>query len=581
MGNGLYETYIPTKYTMPNAYTKVRTYTHRHFYMYRLYLFSACIFIVILLLLPLAPLFASELDTQGSTLPDALPEAITQNIDDTTMPVVTDEQPAIDTTPTSTDIIQQNEPISNDTTPPLPDPDPVSVSDQTVTEESLPLDTATNIEIIQYTDETTVSPRNAESVEVSASSSVMQPEIQNEYKTPTNAVTSQFEDSNLKDTQKISTATATISTISTISTSTVTQGDYISEVTNDENRFSFSKSECTLVGDEIFYCAKQSAKQTTESTNDRVFAEADAQGDKEIYIEKDEKRTQITSNIYDDDAPSYDQVSNIIVWHRLIDGRYQIISYNIDDNKETQITSDRFNNMYANRYGNVTVWQGWVGNDWDIFMLDGDTVKMITDNTIHDVSPRINGDHIIWQSFVNDVWVMQVYDIRTGKIKTAEGAQGSSIQNPRFVLVYDTKDNAGDVETRGFDLESGETVHLASTPAPVPEKLPDPEQTGEERALVAPTTHVKSKISDGDDIPDDDTDTTSTSTVDIVVPAFTETIASTTESTTTEIFDNASTTTDEIFIPNDASTLSNNASSTSHIEDVIVTPYTEPINITE
>lgn len=573
MGNGFCDTYIPTKYTMPKAYTKVKTYTHGQFYMYRLYLFSACIFIVILLVLPLAPLFASELDTQVNTTPDASQEMVVQNTDDTTMPTtVTDVQPSVDATSTSTDITQHDEAISNDTTPQTPDP--ILVSSSTITEESLLLDTATNTEIIQSTYETTVPPMNAESSGVSTSSNITQLEIQNEYITPTHASTSQSENLNHKDAQNEPTTTTTVST------STVTQGNYISEVTNDENRFSFSKSECTLVGDEIFYCAKQSVKQISESTNDRVFAEADAQGDKEIYIEKGGKRTQITNNTYDDDAPSYDEVSNSIVWHRLIDGRYQIISYNIDDKKETQITSDRFNNMYPNRYGNVTVWQGWVGNDWEIFMLDGDTVKMITDNTIHDVSPRINSDHIIWQSFVNDIWVMQVYDIRTGKIKTAEGAQGSSIQNPRFVLVYDTKDNSGDVETRGFDLESGETVHLGSTPAPVPEKLPDPEQTGEKRALVTPTTQVKSKISEGDDVPDDDTDTISTSTGDIVVPAFTETVASTTESTTTESFDNASTT-DEVFISNNESMLLNNASSTSHIEDVIVTPYTESINITE
>ncbi|MFZ2253485.1 MAG: hypothetical protein WAW13_04970 [Minisyncoccia bacterium] len=342
-------------------------------------------------------------------------------------------------------------------------------------------------------------------------------------------------------------------------------------VTTDENRFSFAKGECASVGDEMFYCAKADTATTTTHT-DRVFAASDAEGDKEIYIEKDGVVAAISNNSIDDDAPYYDALSDTIVWHRLIEGRYQIISYDIDREEETQLTSDRYNNMAPSRYDNLTVWQGWVGNDWEIFTLLDNELMMITDNTTHDIAPSVNGTHIIWQSFETGVWQMKVYDIRTKQVSTIEDTDGGSVENPRFVLVYDTKFESGDVETRGYDLVSGEVVSLGALPASVPKEIPDPDQTGEKRALVSPQTQPKTKVDEGDDgdgvgggddlLPEDDI-------TDIVIPALQGT---STEST----FSEEVTDIEDVLIP---AVATENASSTSHIEDIIITPFVEQISV--
>jgi len=296
----------------------------------------------------------------------------------------------------------------------------------------------------------------------------------------------------------------------------------VHSVTNNENRYTFSKDACTFAGDGVFYCVESSGDVAPHNM-DRVFSAPDSDGDKEIYVEKGGKIFAITSNTFDDDAPYYDEVSNTIVWHRLIDGRYQIISYDVNSKTETQITRERYNNMEPSRFGDVTVWQGWIGNNWEIFLLKDGVRTMITNNTTQDITPIINGTHVVWQSFEGGVWHMKVYDIYTGIIQTIEDSSGGSIENLRFVLVYDTKFETGDVETKGYDLHSGSVLTLGVQPTSVPDKLPDPEQTGEDRALVTssngqPKTKVVNEVDDdNDENTDDDIKIGET---DLIVPSF-------------------------------------------------------------
>ncbi len=348
----------------------------------------------------------------------------------------------------------------------------------------------------------------------------------------------------------------------TIPTTTVAE-QAVSVVTNDENKFSFSKNECTTVGDGTFYCATASETPTVLYT-DRIFSAIDVEGDKEIYVEKGGELSTITENSVDDDAPYFDEVSNTAVWHRLIDGRYQIVRFDFDTGEETQLTNDRYNNMQPSAFGDAVVWQGWVGNDWEIFFELEGTLTMLTDNTTHDIAPSVNGTHIVWQSFEGDAWRMKVYDIRSGAIDVIEDADGGSIENPRFVLVYDAKMDTGDIETRGYDLKSGTVLDLASRPTQVPEEIPDPEQTGEERALVAPSTQPKPKT---DTDTNDDVGTTTDNGLDegdLVIPALTDDVSGT---STPEISIEA----EDVVIPSYSEGTTTNE--VGIIEDLVVEPY--------
>lgn len=361
----------------------------------------------------------------------------------------------------------------------------------------------------------------------------------------------------------------------------------IESAETDGNPFSFSENECVSVGDGSFYCSSAEDAPAPLGT-DRVFSAVDADGDKEIYVEKGGELTAVTENFLDDDAPYYDERSETIVWHRLIDGRYQIVSYDLETAEETVLTNDRYNNMEPSRYGDVTVWQGWVGNDWEIMLMEDGEITMLTDNTWNDVVPNVNGAYVVWQSFEENAWRVKVYDTITGEVTTIDDAEGASVENPRFVLVYDSKRENGDVETKGFDLERKEAVPLSASPAPVPESIPDPDQTGEDRALIQTVTQLKPKTEGEEDVPDDvpmaggepnPTGSTTTPSVisDVVIPPFDA------GTTTEELHEEApaeETAPDtghieDVVIP--ATPATGDASVTDHIEDVTVTPYVEPI----
>lgn len=291
-----------------------------------------------------------------------------------------------------------------------------------------------------------------------------------------------------------------------------------------ESSSAFDQSNCIRLGSGAYYCPSTAKDAVTMGTN-RVFSAQDADGDREIFVERDNQIIQITTNQFEDDAPFYDEISDTFVWHRLIDGRYQIMSYNTEQALEVQVTNDRFNNMEPSRYDDVVVWQSWIGNDWDIVIEENGERRFLTDNTLPDVGPRVNGNYIVWQSFNGTAWFVQMLDRATGELHTIADVDGSSIDNPRFVLVYDTKLQNGDVETKGYDLESKEITPLTATPAPIPDELPEPDQTGEDRALLQTVTQLKLKTeSDDDDTRDTAEDTlsgqssTTTTLFDLVVP---------------------------------------------------------------
>ncbi len=434
-------------------------------------------------------------------------------------------------------------------TPAEPVVDDASISDNQLGEPA----TEDLANVATTTDETPVPP-----VETTTDDTATQPEAQNQ-----NPTTTPIE------------ATSTEPVPNTV--------DLAAALTNDDNLFKFSKNECVAMGDGTFYCTNASSSPIAVGA-DRVFSASDSDGDKEIYIERGGVLTQITFNLYDDDGPYYDQLSNTISWHRLIDGRYQIITYDLGNDTERQVTDERYNNMQPARYGDVIVWQGWIGNDWEIMLEDAGELTMLTDNVTQDISPRINGDYIIWQAFEDNAWRVKVYDRVAKTTNTIAEADGASVENPRFVLVYDSKSGNGDVETKGYDLESKQSVPLSSTPRPTPQDLPSPDQTGENRALVQSTVQVKTKT-EGDVPLDPETSgdpgpipDVATSTGDIIITPYTEPIGTSTDA----LLDapTVGTTTEQSSVPDLAIPSFDTSVSTATepiVEDLIITPYVEPI----
>lgn len=585
-------------YVMSNSHRKMRGFE------YLVYSAFSCSLLTVLVLLPLAPLFASELENETlSQISENLDIQATDDFPNTEVGniatndfsntevenvVTNDAETTFATNGTDfilndsktehVETVVQTDEIQDEHTPVSVEVSPI-VEDTTM-ENTPPLESVNgdvfesveneNSEASQTSNTDLLPEVPIDDISNNLVTEIHSQEIDSLDDSLTDETSTVTEEINTVTTEEINTVTEVISTSTTHDTVATTTVISVNTVTNDENRFSFAKSECTIVGEGTFYCARKNVVNKEVSNTDRVFSALDETGDKEIYIEKDGYISQITDNVYEDDAPQYDALSNSIVWQRLIEGRYQIISYDVETSKEVQITSDRYNNMEPQRSGDAIVWQGWVGNDWEIFLLERDELTMITDNTVQDITPSISSDYIVWQSFEFDTWKMKVYDVRTKSLETIEDANGGSIENPRFVLVYDSKLDSGDVETRGYDLKSGEVIPLTAQPVPVPSEIPDPDQTGEKRALVSPPVQPKTKTETNVDDDQNSVDNPPVSEDDLVILPMTS-------STTVAVIDTntLSTTTEsqsysDVVIPAVASTTHD---ATAHIEDLVIEPF--------
>ncbi len=267
---------------------------------------------------------------------------------------------------------------------------------------------------------------------------------------------------------------------------------------NEDNPLHFNPQDCVSVGDGSYYCERQT-EPLPSYEEDEVFAALDADGDNEIYIRLRGEVTQLTHNLVDDMAPSLDSVGNYVAWHRLIDDRYQVVLYDLKKSEESQITNSATNNMQPHVFDGKLVWQTWDGHDWEVVYFDGDDTTAITNNEQPDLSPRLNDNYIIWNIVhENNEKGIAVYNLVSGQVELIDDTDDVTVKNPRFILMYEAEYENGDVVTRGFDVETGNVIPLNTSPHEQPERIPEPDQTGETRALIATKTNARESEEMGD-----------------------------------------------------------------------------------
>jgi hypothetical protein len=301
-----------------------------------------------------------------------------------------------------------------------------------------------------------------------------------------------------------------------IATSTDTEIDQdMTFVQQSSNELRFDPQRCVETGGGTFFCQVGTTEPTIADT---VFAEIDTEGDTEIVLYLDEERTQITFNSYDDQAPHYDPLSNTVVWQRLQQDRYQIVAYDIANNTETYLTSDRVNNLSPSRAGAYTVWQRWSGVGWEIVLARDGTTEVISQSNTDNIAPDITGDLVVWTHLSSDVQrSIATYNINTKQLTYIDDPTGAMVENPRVALVYNTVEN-GDRITRAVDIATGEQIALGAQPALPARELPNPDPVGQPLALTGSTMEQDLEIQEKEVQGTDDTTSTSTPEIDTSDP---------------------------------------------------------------
>ncbi|MEX0931666.1 MAG: immunoglobulin-like domain-containing protein [Candidatus Paceibacterota bacterium] len=321
-----------------------------------------------------------------------------------------------------------------------------------------------------------------------------------------------------EESESVATTTATTTANDTASASLSSSGSeteiiYIERESaeyNALNKHTFSESECVVVAEGEYYCVAtegESASSTPTHSNKVGAFVAKANGeDKEIFFNNGETVVQITDNEYEDDRPVYDDISGIIAWQSLRDDRFQIFTYNTITGVETQITNAGYNNTNPSLDLNTVVWQGWVNNNWEIFLSDADiptdeTIRPITTNVWNDMFPQIKNGVVTWQSRINDSWRVFVYNNTTGETSEVAIPAGGKIENPRFVILVENRMENGDVETYGYDVVTKETFPLGAKSNKEQEIPEHPAQ--EQQTTLPPTQEVRSPKDDDTDSGDE------------------------------------------------------------------------------
>lgn len=273
---------------------------------------------------------------------------------------------------------------------------------------------------------------------------------------------------------------------------TVSREDSDVEVTSpvvhqsqSDSQVIFDKSNCTMVGQGNFYCSDLS--DLDQLRPDGVYSFPDKDGDLEIYIQRGGELKQITHNEVDDASPWFDATTNTIVWHRLIDGRYQIIEYNVLTEQENQLTVGSTNSMEPTRQGQYTAWQAWLDNNWEIVLHDGTDMYRLTHSSEPDLAPQIRNGLLLWYRMqANGERRLELYNIATKERVSMKDDGEGVITNPRMMVVFESQARNGDTMVKGYDIVTGQVVPIGSNPQPVPANIPNPNPTGEPIALFPP-----------------------------------------------------------------------------------------------
>ncbi len=263
--------------------------------------------------------------------------------------------------------------------------------------------------------------------------------------------------------------------------------------------YTFGVGDCTLVANGEFYCIAASADRVVNG-DPRVYAEKDREGDREIYYFDGVEVHRITNNGYDDFAPVFDEDTKRIAWNAMIQDRTQVMLHDIQTQTTRQVTQSSNTAGTPHLFHDSLVWQEWVDTNWEVFRADADALaagadasaERLTDNVVHDMFPRAYEGLITWQREKGHSWEVVVYDLRTQKEHALEKEEDTKYENPRFVLLFDSRHENGDVETVGYDLDSGEMMELGTKPRSIPAHPQTPrDETEDALPSVSPMNSVK------------------------------------------------------------------------------------------
>ena len=145
--------------------------------------------------------------------------------------------------------------------------------------------------------------------------------------------------------------------------------------------------------------------------------------DFEIFAYDGVEVRQITNNSREDLNPAIH--SSQIVWEQCDggdcdgrDGDWEIYHHDLVTALSTRITTNEGDDHLPDIDEGIVTYQGFDGNDYEIYIWNGSAATAVTDNEVMDMQPRIDGDMIAWSRQISEtVHDIYSYEISTGETK--------------------------------------------------------------------------------------------------------------------------------------------------------------------
>ena len=118
--------------------------------------------------------------------------------------------------------------------------------------------------------------------------------------------------------------------------------------------------------------------------------------DNEIFLWSNGQVTQLTNDAISQGGPVI-SVSNVAWW-----GEGGICLY--DGSNTSFISVPSTQNLGLGISGDNMAWQGWDGNDFEVFFYDGQEIINVTDNDLHDADVAIDGYSLVWRTYDQQAW---------------------------------------------------------------------------------------------------------------------------------------------------------------------------------
>jgi beta propeller repeat protein len=132
-----------------------------------------------------------------------------------------------------------------------------------------------------------------------------------------------------------------------------------------------------------------------------VWMHADGE-DTEIFFSDGSATSQITDNAVNDYAPQIswvEEVGPVVAWQWYdgADNEISVAKYDGPDWIVTRLTDNSYEDQAPRISGPRVVWQGWDGNDYEIFCYNiiSAATTQLTNNNYDDEGPEVSGQNIV------------------------------------------------------------------------------------------------------------------------------------------------------------------------------------------